>query len=91
MSVSLQKHKSQLNELSLEDDDRKEFMNPISKITFEALPRIYGRRKKKKYAIKTPIEESGIVSYRHHCNHASTLPDNKPIQHKKIVVNFGSE
>jgi hypothetical protein len=52
MSVSLQTYKSPLNEVALLEEDRKEFMNPISKITFDALPRIYGVRKKKKYAVK---------------------------------------
>ena len=28
------------------------FKNPVSKNTFEALPRIYGSRKKKKYMMK---------------------------------------
>lgn len=60
MSVSLQKHKSALQEINLMDEDKKDYMNPISKNTFESLPRIYGKRKKKKYAIKyCPDEKSG--------------------------------
>ena len=31
------------------DEATKWFRNPVSKNTFEALPRIYGSRKKKKY------------------------------------------
>jgi hypothetical protein len=65
MSVSLQTYKSPLNEVALLEEDRKEFMNPISKITFDALPRIYGVRKKKKYVVKPITEVRGNASHRH--------------------------
>ena len=43
-----------MSELFLLQDALQEFSNPISKNTFEALPRIYGKRKKKKYIVDYP-------------------------------------
>jgi len=86
MSVSLQKHKSQLNEVTLLEEDRKEFVNPISKITFEALPRIYGRRKKKKYAVKPQMEERGNVNHRFNSINGLRSSDNKLVNIKKMIV-----
>jgi len=47
-------------------------MNPISKTTFDALPRIYGQRKKKKYTLKYTFDKKGDISSNrvypaHHC------------------------
>lgn len=49
MEKILPKNKNSNNELTAEKTERPEFMNPISKSTFEALPKIYGYRKKKKF------------------------------------------
>lgn len=81
MSVSLQKHKSQLNEVALQDEDRRDFMNPISKTTFEALPRIYGRRKKKKYVVKYNTDDRpqrDLATNRDYPHHHCPPPDPIP-------------
>lgn len=54
MNTIPEKDKKIMNELFLLQDSLQEFTNPISKNTFEALPRIYGKKKKKKYIIDYP-------------------------------------
>jgi len=54
MNTLPEKDKKIMSELFLLQDALHEFTNPISKNTFEALPRIYGKNKKKKYIIDYP-------------------------------------
>jgi hypothetical protein len=52
MITSQLKNKATTAEGSETSEDRQWFTNPISKNTFEALPKIYGTRKKKKLSVR---------------------------------------
>jgi len=56
MSTGQLKNKQTPTEGSEPADDKQWFSNPISKSTFEALPKIYGIRKNKKLSVRQPAK-----------------------------------